>query len=169
MTSDLLTNTLHWAGTLTLASVATFTFATWALAADEYNVNNGLTLTGNPLGLHGFDAVAMFEGDGPAIGDAVHTSEHDGVDYYFTDADAKAKFDAAPGAYLPQFGGFCAFGVYVGKKLDGDVRYADIVDGKLYLFVNAAIFEKYLEDKDAVIAGAEEKWPGIRATPIEEL
>ena len=44
-----------------------------------------------------------------------------------------------------------------------------VVDGKLYLFVNAAIFEKYLEDKDAVIAGAEEKWPGIRATPIEEL
>ena len=61
------------------------------------------------------------------------------------------------------------FGVYVEKKLDGDVRYADIVDGKLYLFVNAAIFEKYLADKNAVIAGAHEKWPGIRNTAITDL
>lgn len=49
------------------------------------------------------------------------------------------------------------------------MRYADIVDGKLYLFVNAAIFEKYLEDKDAVIAGAFDKWPAIRSTPVEDL
>ena len=74
-----------------------------------------------------------------------------------------------PEAHLPQFGGFCAFGVFVGKKLDGDVRFADIVDGKLYLFVNAAIFEKYLEDKAAVIEGAHEKWPGIVNTPVSDL
>jgi len=39
----------------------------------------------------------------------------------------------------------------------------------LYLFVNAAIFEKYLEDKDAVIKGAEAKWPEIVNTPISAL
>ncbi len=158
-----------WTTILVLSSAAILNHATQAFAADEYNVVNGLTLTGNSLGMHGIDPVSMFESSAPANGDAVYTSAYDGVDYYFVSAEAKARFDAAPEAFLPQFGGFCAFGVYVGKKLDGDVRYADIVDGKLYLFVNAAIFEKYLEDKETVITGAFENWPGIRSTQIEKL
>jgi len=140
-----------------------------AFAADEINVSNGLTLTGNPLGLHGVDPVSMFDGEVPRIGDATYTSEHDGVDYYFSTETAQQLFDADPGAFLPQFGGFCAFGVYVGKKLDGDVRFADIVDGKLYLFVNEAIFEKYLENREEVLAVAYDTWPGILSTPVDDL
>lgn len=143
--------------------------ASAAFAADEYNVANGLTLNGYPLGMHGVDPVSMFEGTAPTQGDAGHTSTYDGVDYYFASAEAKQAFDADPDAYLPQFGGFCAFGVYVGKKLDGDVRYADLVEGKLYLFVNAAILQKYREDPEAVIAGAREKWPSIVDTPVRDL
>ena len=150
-------------------SAALISLSPAAFAADEYNVNNGLTLTGHPLGMHGFDPVSMFEADAPQIGDAKFTSVHDGVDYYFASAETKAAFDADPAAMLPQFGGFCAFGVYAGKKLDGDVRYADIVDGKLYLFVNQSIFEKYLEDRATIIDGAFAKWPEIMETPVGDL
>jgi len=153
----------------TLATALSLAFATAAFAADEYNVANGLTLNGNPLGMHGNDPVSMFEGENPAQGDAAYTSSHDGIDYYFTSAEAQFLFDAEPAAYLPQFGGFCAFGVFAGKKLDGDVRYADIVGGKLYLFVNAATLEKYLEDPQAVIAGADAKWPDIMNTAVSDL
>lgn len=153
----------------TALSATLIAFAPAAFAADEFNVNNGLTLTGHPLGMHGFDPVSMFEADTPQIGDAQFTSEYDGVDYYFASAETKAVFDADPAAMLPQFGGFCAFGVYVGKKLDGDVRYADIVEGKLYLFVNQSIFEKYLEDRTTIISGAFAKWPEIMATPVGDL
>jgi YHS domain-containing protein len=152
-----------------LALAALISLPSAGFADDEYNVSNGLTLTGNPLGMHGVDPVSMFEGEAPRIGDAVHTSKHDGVDYYFATEEAKRLFDVDPGAYLPQFGGFCAFGVYVGKKLDGDVRYADIKDGKLYLFVNAAILEKYLENSEEVIATAHATWPDIRTAPVEDL
>ena len=151
------------------ALTVTLALASAAMAADEYNVSNGITLTGNPLGLHGVDPVSMFESEAPRIGDAVHTSAHDGVDYYFASEDARARFDADPAAYLPQFGGFCAFGVYKGKKLDGDVRFADIVDGKLYLFVNAAIFEQYLANREDVIRVAYETWPNIVSTPVGDL
>lgn len=143
--------------------------STAAFAADEYNVGNGLTLNGNPLGMHGVDPVSMFESSAPLTGDATYTSTYDGVDYYFASEQAQQAFDADPASHLPQFGGFCAFGVFVGKKLDGDVRYADIVDGKLYLFVNAAILEKYLEDPEAVIAGANAKWTDIGSTPVRDL
>ncbi len=152
-----------------LLAVATIALTSPAMAADEYNVANGLTLTGEPLGMHGVDPVSMFAQDVPALGDAVYTSAHEGVDYYFASADTQKQFEAAPEKYLPQFGGFCAFGVFVGKKLDGDVRYADIVDGKLYLFVNAAIFEKYKQQKQEVITGAAEKWPGIQSVPVADL
>ena len=75
-------------------SASLIALASAAFAADEYNVSNGLTLTGNPLGMHGFDPVSMFEADAPEIGDAEFTSEHDGVDYYFANAETKAAFDA---------------------------------------------------------------------------
>lgn len=152
-----------------MTTALSLVLATAAFAADEYNVSNGLTLTGKPLGLHGNDPVSMFRNNTPTQGDAAFTSSYDGVDYYFASADAQTLFDSDPAAYLPQFGGFCAFGVFVGKKLDGDVSFADIVEGKLYLFVNAAIFEKYLEDKDAVIAGAHAKWPEIENAPVRDL
>lgn len=169
MSSTFIKSVCYWSTVLVLSSVTTFSLATWVLAADEYNVSNGLTLSAHPLGMHGVDPVSMFEGDNPAQGNAEYTSNHDGVDYYFASAEAQAKFEADPTAYLPQFGGFCAFGVYVGKKLDGDVRYADIAEGKLYLFVNAKILEKYLEDKEAVLQGAHAKWPEIVNTPVSEL
>lgn len=152
-----------------LASVATLAVSTAAFAADEYNVVNGLTVSGNPLGLHGVDPVSMFKSDAPALGDAVHSAAHDGVDYYFASAETLQTFQSDPAAYLPQFGGFCAFGVYKGKKFDGDVRYADIVDGKLYIFVNAAVFDAYRENPEEVIAIARQTWPGIKATPVEDL
>ncbi|MCB1342235.1 MAG: hypothetical protein KDK24_14425 [Pseudooceanicola sp.] len=140
-----------------------------AWAADEYNVSNGITLTGNPLGLHGVDPVSMFADEAPGIGDAVFTANHDGVDYYFASEATLKQFEADPAAFLPQFGGFCAFGVFKGKKLDGDVRYADIVEGKLYLFVNAYVFEEYLKNREEVIKVAYDNWPGIRATAVEDL
>ncbi|NIZ63250.1 hypothetical protein DL239_19985 [Sedimentitalea sp. CY04] len=151
------------------AVALTLALASPAFAADEYNVSNGLSLSGNPLGMHGVDPVSMFQAVAPVAGDAAYTSSHDGVDYYFGTTEAQKSFDADPENFLPQFGGFCAFGVFVGKKLDGDVRYADIADGKLYLFVNAAIFAKYLEDKDAVIEGANAKWPEIVHSPVSDL
>jgi YHS domain-containing protein len=146
-----------------------FAFATAAFAADEHNVSNGITLTGNSLGLYGFDPVSVIDTDSPQIGNATYTATHEGVDYYFATNAALQLFEADPAAYLPQFGGFCAYGVFVGKKLDGDVRFADIVDGKLYLLVNAAIFEKYLANRDEVLRIAYGKWPGIRSTPISDL
>ena len=112
-------------------------------AADEYNVSTGVTSDGVPLGLHGADAVTLATFNAVAEGDAEHTVVVDDVAYYFASAASAKTFKAAPNKYRPQFGGFCAYAVAVGKKFDGDPRYADIVDGKLYLFVNAAVFEKY--------------------------
>ncbi|MCB0371738.1 MAG: hypothetical protein KDD31_01880 [Muricauda sp.] len=62
-------------------------------------------------------------------------SEHDKVVYYFTDADQKKKFDQNPGKYLPQYGGYCAFGVYAGAKFRPDPNKFIVKDGKYFLYL----------------------------------
>lgn len=139
-----------------------------ALAADEYNTSSGVTGAGAPLGFHGTDPVARLQGS-LMQGVSDHTVVHDGVSYYFATAEAAAAFQADPAAHLPQFGGFCTLAVSLGKKFDGDPRYADVRNGNLYVFVNAAVFESYLKDPEGTIAKAEATWPKIRAIPALEL
>ena len=132
-----------------------------ALAADEYNTATGLTAAGAPLGLHGVDPVAFIEIGNRIEGSAVHTAVHDGVAYYFSSEANKAAFEKSPSRYLPQFGGFCTFGVSVAKKFDGDPRYAAVEDGKLYVFLNEGIFQEFQKDRAGTIAKARKNWRDI--------
>ncbi|WP_084396534.1 YHS domain-containing (seleno)protein [Henriciella aquimarina] len=140
-----------------------------SFAEDEYNVSTGTTPDGVPLGVHGIDTVALSTLNAVAEGDAMHTVVNDGVAYYFASKESARRFKADPASYKPQYGGFCAFAVALGKKLDGDPHYADIVDGKLYLFVNADVFEKYKKDSKRILAKAEKTWPSIQHKAVGDL
>lgn len=140
-----------------------------AFAVDEYNVSTGVTAAGVPLGLHGVDAVALTSLGAVAEGDAAFTVVQDGNAYYFASRKSADRFSANPDRFLPQYGGFCAYAVALGKKFDGDPMFADIVDGKLYLFVNDAVFQKYLANKKETLRKAEETWPKIRNKAVSTL
>ncbi|MEZ6000900.1 YHS domain-containing (seleno)protein [Hyphomonas sp.] len=158
--------------TITLSAMvmaAAIAVALPAAAEDEYNVSTGITTAGVPLGLHGVDAVALTTLNAVAEGDAQYTVVEDGVAYYFASEDSANKFKANPAMYAAQYGGFCAYAVALGKKFDGDPQYADIVDGKLYLFVNAEIFEKYKKDSKRILAKAERTWPRIEHKAVGDL
>ena len=156
-------------GLLCLAIASSAVTATPAIAEDEYNVTTGYTLDGAGLGVHGADPVVLSTLNAVAPGDAANTVVHDGVAYYFASKLSADRFKADPDRYLPQYGGYCAYAVALGKKLDGDPRFADIVDGKLYLFVNAAIYARYLADKDNTLRTADRKWPEIQHKPVDQL
>ena len=143
--------------------------STGVLADDEYNVSNGITLAGAPLGMHGIDVVALTTIHDAAEGTATYTVVVDGVAYYFESERSAKIFEAAPERYLPQYGGFCAYAVALGKKFDGDPRYADIVDGRLYLFVNADIFAEYKKDARKILRKAKKVWPSIQHSSIRDL
>jgi YHS domain-containing protein len=136
---------------------------------DEVNVSKGLTLDGAPLALRGVDPVTLAMKNEVAAGVATRTVVHDGVAYYFASDTSADAFMAAPEKYMPQYGGYCAFAVALGKKLDGDPRYADIVDGKLYLFVNAGVFAKYKETPAEILATAEKTWGKIADKAVSSL
>ena len=140
-----------------------------AFAADEYNTVSGHTAVGAPLGFHGVDPVAFVEIENRIDGTAKYTAVYDGVAYYFATPENLEKFQQNPTQYVPQNGGFCTYGVSVGKKFDGDPRYSAVENGKLYVFLNAEIFDAFNEDRAGTIAKAAEYWKQIRSTAVEDL
>lgn len=157
-----------------LAVIITTTLTTMSLssitmAADEHNTATGLTAAGAPLAFHGVDPVAFIDIENRANGTARYTSVHDGVAYYFSSRENADKFEKNPSRYQPQNGGFCTFGVSVGKKFDGNPQYADIVDNKLYVFLNEEIYKEYIKDRKGTIRKAEKNWEKIRHTAAVEL
>ncbi|MEQ9040822.1 MAG: YHS domain-containing (seleno)protein [Silicimonas sp.] len=140
-----------------------------ATAADEVNVAPGLTYGGAPLGLHGADPVSLLDQGRNAEGNASFAAAHDGVAYYFASEENLKAFEANPARYVPQYGGFCAFGVSVGKKFDGDPNFAAVLDDKLYVFLNEDVFKAYLKDQAGTIAKAEGNWTTIEHTAATDL
>ena len=55
-----------------------------------------------------------------------------------------------------------SLGAALGKKLDVDPSQYKVVDGKLYLNVNADVFKKWSEDVPGNIAKADANWPSIQ-------
>ena len=152
-----------------ILSVATLLIHNAAFAVDEFNTSTGITAAGVPLGVHGVDPVALSTLGAVAEGTAVHTVVDDGVAYYFATKSSADMFSKNPDQYLPQYGGFCAYAVAFGRKFDGDPQFADIVDGKLYLFVNGAVFAKYKKDPQRYITDADKMWPKIQSKAVDEL
>ncbi|PWE28398.1 hypothetical protein DDZ14_18970 [Maritimibacter sp. 55A14] len=140
-----------------------------AMAADEANVAPGLTYSGAPLGLHGADPVALLDQGKNVEGDASYAAAHDGVAYYFASEEHLEAFEANPARYAPQYGGFCAFGVSVGKKFDGDPGFAAVMDDKLYVFLNEDVYKAYLKDRAGTITKAEGNWSAIEHTAATDL
>ncbi|MEO1160082.1 MAG: YHS domain-containing (seleno)protein, partial [Pseudomonadota bacterium] len=102
-------------------------FITNSVAASEINVAPGKTLAGPGLAVHGFDPVAYFAEGKPAQGSAEFSVVHGDATYRFASASNMKAFRANPDKYVPAFGGYCAYGVAVGAKFDGDPRYWKIV------------------------------------------
>ena len=140
-----------------------------AHAADEINVVPGLSIAGAPLALHGYDPVAYVTEGQPARGSDKLVHVHEGAAYRFSKQAHLDTFKQDPARYAPQFGGFCAFGVSVGKKFDGDPRLWKVENGKLYLNLNEEIYANFLEDVDGNINKADRKWPGIKHTAAGDL
>jgi len=140
-----------------------------AFAGHEQNVSSGMTLAGAPLAIHGYDAVAFHSEGDATLGSAQHTAVYGGAAYRFTSEANKLRFEGQPERYLPRFGGYCAFGVSVGAKFDGDPRLFQIVDDQLYFNLNPDIQKTWREDIPGNIEKADAHWKRIQHKAPAEL
>ena len=154
---------------LPLAAAFALALAGPALAVDEVNVSKGATIPGPGLAVHGHDVVAYFTDGAPTLGSAELAHVFDGATYRFASQANLDAFKADPAKFAPAYGGFCAYGVAVGKKFDGDPRFWRVVDGRLYLNLNADIQATWLEDVPGNIVEAEANWAEIRSIAVDDL
>jgi YHS domain-containing protein len=113
------------------------------------------------LAAGGYDVTAYFT-DGKAVrGSAKHELMLRGATWRFASAESKARFQADPAAYAPQFGGYCAWAVSQGYIASGDPEQWKVVDGKLYLNFNARAKELWEADQAAAIERGRTNWPSV--------
>jgi YHS domain-containing protein len=125
------------------------------------------TITG--LALRGYDPVAYFTDGKPVLGDYTITAQHDGATYRFASEAHKELFLKDPAKYLPEFGGFCAFGTAQGVKVDGDPNVWKIVNNKLYLNLAPSVAKRWEQDVPGNIKEANEKWSVVKDKAPSEL
>ncbi len=147
-----------------IAVAATLSAALVPLTSHAYDENStsSVNVDTKGIGLRGYDPVAYFTIGAPTPGNSAFTAKHNGITFHFASAANRATFQADPSKYAPQFGGFCAMGVVLEKKLDGDPDAWYVADGKLYLNVNKDVQKKWLQDVSGNNKKAEQIWPSIR-------
>jgi YHS domain-containing protein len=137
-------------------------------AAFDDNSRADVNVDARGLALRGHDPVAYQTQGRPVPGLAQFTAQHQGATYHFVSAANRDAFRANPDRYAPAFGGFCAMGVAMARKLDGDPTLFRVVDNRLYLNVSAPVQKRWMEDIPGNIAQANAEWPKLRGrTPRE--
>lgn len=146
---------------LTAITLFVLVTASASFAGIELNTTTGWTLKGAPLAMHGFDPVAYFTQGEALLGDALFSTEYKEGTYRFVSEANQQLFRKNPSAYVPQYGGYCAYGTAKGKKFDGDPRLFKVVNGKLYFNLNPDVYKKWLADPPGFIKQADENWREI--------
>jgi YHS domain-containing protein len=139
-----------------------------AYAYDETS-HNAQNVDAKGVGLHGYDPVAYFTVGKPTAGSEKFEATYEGVRYRFSNAENREAFTKEPAKYVPAYGGFCAMGASLGKKFDGDPNYWKIVNGKLYVNVNADVDKAWKEDPTANISKGDQNWPEIKDKTPKDL
>lgn len=139
-----------------------------AVASTTLAAGVELNASSTGLALQGYDPVAYFTVGEATKGDYRITALHNEALYRFASEENKAAFEENPEAYLPAYGGYCAFGTAMGFKFDGDPNYWKIVDNKLYLNLSADIQERWEGDIPGFNERADANWKDIaHKTPAE--
>lgn len=121
-------------------------------------INAVATDTDDHLLLFGADVVAYFTQNRFVQGSPEHRSEYESVDLYFSSPGNKARFDANPTAYLPQYGGYCANGIAFGIPWGGNAEDFIVHKGKLYIFGGQQSQKAFMQGLEKNLALADKYW-----------
>ncbi|MCT4559518.1 MAG: hypothetical protein N4A61_15840 [Pelagimonas sp.] len=140
-----------------------------ALATSTLAAGVDVNASNTGLAMQGYDPVAYFTLGEATEGNWTITSVHNGATYRFANEEHKAAFESDPEAFLPQYGGFCAFGAAMGFKFDGDPTLWKIVDNELFLNISKDVQERWEGDIPGYIEKADDNWETIEDVAPEDL
>jgi hypothetical protein len=114
------------------------------------------------IAINGYDPVAYFTDSMPVLGNEEFTFTWKDADWRFASRQHLDLFRSDPEKYSPQFGGYCAYGMFEGHKATTEPGTWTIVDGKLYLNYNMNVRDLWRGDIPGHIRIANENWPEVK-------
>lgn len=145
---------------LSVLSVVLIFIGHGAFAGDFFETNGSA--------IRGYDPVAYFTDGKPTLGSDTYSYTYQGSKFLFASAEHRDAFAKNPQKYVPQFGGFCAFGTANGVKVSTQPDAFALVDGKLYLNHDANVHARWKDDVKGNIALAEKNWPAVSQAPQKD-
>lgn len=105
------------------------------------------------VSLKGYDPVSYFPEGGsvPQIGRQEFALDYKGVTYLFTSQSSQDQFLTAPQKYEPTYGGWCAYAMASGSRVDIQPELFTVHGNRLHLFVAARAkrnFDRAIEDHE---------------------
>jgi YHS domain-containing protein len=113
------------------------------------------------VGLAGYDPVAFFTDSAAIRGDSTHRASYGGATYWFASEAHRALFQADPPKYVPQFGGYCAYGASRGYAAKVEIDTWQIINGRHTLNYDKDVQRTFNQDVAGYLRKANLNWPGI--------
>jgi YHS domain-containing protein len=124
-------------------------------------MNFFLNLDKDGLANQGYDVVNYFTANKAVKGETKFTEWFHGAKYYFTSKEHQELFRDNPKNYLPQYGGFCAYALSLGKVRPVNPEIFSIEDGRLMLQHTQEAYDLFYKDVTENIKRADARWPEV--------
>lgn len=113
------------------------------------------------IAIKGYDPVAYFTLGKAVKGIPELSYQWGGTTWQFSVKAHLDSFTVRPEKYVPQYGGFCAYGCSENHLSPTDPEAWTIVNGKLYLNYNLRTRVAWLQDTASRIKNADTYWPAL--------
>lgn len=114
------------------------------------------------VAIQGYDPVAYFVEGKAVLGLKEIKTQYDNATYYFATDVNKEEFVKNPDKFVPQYGGYCAYGLSKGYKASIDPKAFTIVEDKLYLNYSLDVKAEWMKQREERIVKANENWEKIK-------
>lgn len=134
-----------------------------ATAAEPINTLEKSLLRYKPNGIaiRGYDTVAYFTQGKPVMGSSDFSTEWMGATWQFSSQDHLDLFLEQPESYVPQYGGYCAYGVSQGYLVKIEPDQWTIVEEKLYLNYDEEVQTTWVKDIPGYIEKADADYSNL--------
>lgn len=126
-------------------------------------------LNSNDVIIDGYDPVAFYTEKQPVKGSESFTYKYDGANYHFASKKHLDLFKENPEKYKPQYGGWCAYAVSLGRVAPINVDFWSIQDGRLLLQHNKRAEAGWAKDPPENLILADKYWPEVSAKHGDQI
>jgi YHS domain-containing protein len=113
------------------------------------------------VAIGGYDPVAYFTQGRAVAGTQDYMLKWHGAIWLFSSAENLEAFEMDPAAFVPQYGGYCAYGVGEGLTASSDPQIFVVHDGRLYLYSSPRTRSEMESDFSQMVADADRNWPNF--------